>query len=88
MVRVEYAGCGKSYAWKEMDKPGHNVLFVCPTNSVAQNNRENGVTLKQFFSVAMKYDEVVAKIDDSAYDVIDCDEIYVADNICLQESRI
>ena len=48
MVRAEYAGCGKSYACKAMEKRGLRVLFVCPTNKLVQNNRENGVTLNQF----------------------------------------
>jgi hypothetical protein len=54
MVRAEYAGCGKSYACKEMEKRGHKVLFVCPTNRLSQNNKENGVTLHRFFSVGTK----------------------------------
>ena len=36
MVRAEFAGCGKSYACKEMEKLGHKVLFVCPTNVLTQ----------------------------------------------------
>ena len=79
MVRAEYAGCGKSYACKEMEKRGHKVLFVCPTNRLSQNNKENGVTLHRFFSVGTKNDEVIAKFDDSDYDVIVFDEIYFAD---------
>ena len=43
MVRAEYAGCGKSYACKEMEKLGHKLLFVCPTNKLAQINKEHGV---------------------------------------------
>ena len=54
MVRAEYAGCGKSYACKEMEKLGYKVLFVCPTNKLAQNNKDNGVTLNKFFSVVRK----------------------------------
>ena len=54
MVRAEYVGCGKSYACKEMEKRGHKVLFVCPTNRLSQNNKENGVTLHRFFSVGTK----------------------------------
>ncbi len=27
MVKAEYAGCGKSYACKEMEKRGPQVLF-------------------------------------------------------------
>jgi hypothetical protein len=49
MVRAEFAGCGKSHACKAMENRGHKVLFVCPTNKLAQNNQENGVTLNIFF---------------------------------------
>ena len=79
MVRVEYAGCGKSYACKEMEKLGHKVLFVCPTNKLAQNSKNNGVTLNKFFSVGMEEDGIVAKFDDTIYDVIVFDEIYFVD---------
>ena len=48
MVRAEYVGCGKSFACKAMEHRGHEVLFVCPTNKLVQNNRESGVTLNQF----------------------------------------
>ncbi|MEY3715084.1 MAG: hypothetical protein RJB59_887, partial [Actinomycetota bacterium] len=53
MVRAEYAGCGKSYACKAMEKRNHKVLFVCPTNKLVQNNRENGITLNMFFGVGI-----------------------------------
>jgi hypothetical protein len=80
MVRAEYAGCGKSYACKALEARGHKVLFVCPTNKLAQNNKENGVTLNSFFGVGMTDDatQKMAKFDDSEYDVIVFDEIYFA----------
>jgi hypothetical protein len=80
MVRAEFAGCGKSYACKAMEQRGHKVLFVCPTNKLAQNNKENGVTLNTFFAVGMTDDmtERMSKFDDSPYDVIVFDEIYFA----------
>ena len=49
MVRADFAGCGKSYACKAMETRGHKVSFVCPTNKLAQNNLDNGVTLNTFF---------------------------------------
>ena len=81
MVRAEYAGCGKSYACKVMEQRGHKVLFACPTNKLAQNNRENGVTLHQFFGVGMVdvKNQRINKFDDSAYNVIVFDEIYFTD---------
>ena len=78
MVRAEYAGCGKSYAARYMGKLKHKVLFVCPTNKLTQNNKENGVTLNKFFSIGMTEDSNLARFDDSPYDVIVFDEIYFA----------
>ena len=49
MVRAEYAGCGKSYAARYMNRLKYKVLFVCPTNKLTQNNKENGVTLNKCF---------------------------------------
>jgi hypothetical protein len=80
MVRAEFAGCGKSFACKSMEQRGHKVLFVCPTNKLVQNNRENGVTLNHFFGVGMceAAADRISKFDDSKYDVIVFDEIYFA----------
>jgi len=83
MVRADYAGCGKSYACKAMEARGHKVLFVCPTNKLAQNNLQNGVTLNMFFGIGMTDAETnkpvtFAKFDDSDYDTIVFDEIYFA----------
>jgi len=78
MVRAEYAGCGKSFACKAMEKRGHKVLFVCPTNKLAQNNNEHGITLHNFFGIGMHADRMVSKFDASGYDVIVFDEIYFA----------
>ena len=57
------------------------MLFVCPTNKLAQNNKENGVTLNTFFAVGMTDDATqrMSKFDDSKYDVILFDEVYFAD---------
>ncbi len=35
MIRAEFVGCGESYACKQMQKRGHKVLFVCPTEKLA-----------------------------------------------------
>ena len=81
MVRAEFAGCGKSHACRAMEQRGHNVLFVCPTNKLAQNNLENGVTLNTFFGIGLTEDgglQKISKFDDIAYDVIAFDEIYFA----------
>ena len=80
MVRAEFAGWGKSYACKAMEARGHKVLFVCPTNQLAQNNKENGVALNTFFAVGLTDDATqrMNKFDDSKYDVLVFDEIYFA----------
>ena len=78
MVKAEYAGCGKSYACKSMEQLGCNVLFVCPTNKLVQNNKDNGTTLNKFFSIGMTEETKMKKFDDSGYDVIVFDEIYFA----------
>ena len=78
MVRAEFAGCGKSYACKAMERRGHSVLFVCPTNKLAQNS--NGITLHQFFGIGYQANKNkwMAKFDASEYTVIVFDEIYFA----------
>ena len=43
MIRAEFAGSGKSYTCKQMEKRGHNVVFVCPTNKLATNYGDNGI---------------------------------------------
>ena len=75
MVRAEYAGCGKSYARKQMEKKGHTVLFVCPTNKLASNYGDNGCTTHRFFSIGMTEDSKMSKFHDSLYDTIVSDEI-------------
>jgi len=78
MIRAEYAGCGKSYACKQMEQRGHKVLFVCPTNKLASNYGENGCTINRFFSIGMTEESKMAKFDDSSYDTIVFDEIFFA----------
>ena len=76
MIRAEFAGCGKSYACKQMEARGHNVLFVCPTNKLASNYGESGCTINRFFSIGMTEDSKMARFDDSIYDTIVFDEIF------------
>ena len=54
------------------------MLFVCPTNKLTQNSKENGVTLNKFFSIGIAEESHMAKFDDSPYDVIVFDEKYFA----------
>ena len=67
---------GKSYACKLHGKSGYNVLFVCPTNKLVQN--DNGLMLFNFSSIGMTEETKMKKFDDSEYDVIVFDEIYFA----------
>jgi hypothetical protein len=80
MLRAEFAGSGKSFACKAMEARGYKVLFVCPTNKLAQNNLDNGCTLNAFFSVGLTDDATsrMSKFDDSAYNVVVFDEIFFA----------
>jgi len=89
MVRAQFAGCGKSHACKAMESRGHNVLFVCPTNKLAQNNKDKGVTLNSFFGIGMSEDvtKKISKFDDSGFDVIVFDEIYFANVRMLARIR-
>ena len=76
MIGAEYAGCGKSYACKQMEQRGHKVLFVCPTNKLASNCGDNGCTINRFFSIGVTEDNKIAKFDDGSYDTIVFDEIF------------
>ena len=76
MIRAEFAGCGKSYACKQMEKRGHKVLFVCPTNKLASNYGDIGCTINRFFSIGMTEESRMAKFDDSPFDTIVFDEIF------------
>ena len=76
MIRAEYGGCGKSYTCKSMETRGHKVLFVCPTNKLANNYKEHGCTINKFFGVGLTESTRLAKFDDSGYDTIVFDEIF------------
>ncbi len=76
MVRAEFAGCGKSYACKQMEQRGHAVLFVCPTNKLADNYGEHGCTINRFFGIGLTEESRMARFDDSGYDTIVFDEIF------------
>ena len=83
MIRADLPGSGKSSACEHMATRGHSVLFVCPTNVLAQkftsttcNENTTGCTINKFFSIGMSEDSRMAKFDDSPYDVIVFDEIY------------
>jgi hypothetical protein len=86
MIRAKFPGSGKSYICEHLAKLGYNVLFVCPTNRLAQKYKTRGVTLNKFFGVGFKKEEeddnsVVKKMvsrafDHTEYNIIVFDEIY------------
>ena len=64
-----------------METRGHKVLFVCPTNKLASNYKEDGCTINKFFNIGLTEDTNMAKFDDSGYDTI------VFDKICFCSVR-
>jgi hypothetical protein len=84
VIRAELAGCGKSYCCEQMKTKGHNVLFVCPTNVLADKYGDDGITLNKFFSIGMTEESKLARFDDSPYDTIVFDEIFFYNirNLC------
>ena len=76
MIRAELAGSGKSYACEKMRARGHNVIFVCPTNVLAEKYKEHGCTLNKFFGIGLTEESKVTRFDDTNYDTIVFDEIF------------
>ena len=79
MIRANLPGSGKSYACEHMKTRGHNVLFVCPTNKLVQQYKAAGITINKFFSIGINANAKMAKFDDSGFDTIVFDEIYMSD---------
>ena len=52
MIRAEMPGSGKSYIAQHVYNIEYNILFVCPTNKLTQNN--NGVTINIFGDMNVK----------------------------------
>jgi len=87
MIRAEFAGSGKSYTCKQMEKRGHNVVCVCPTNNLATNYGDNGITINKFFGFGLSEDTKMAKFDDSEYDTIVFDEIVFHNTFILRKIK-
>ena len=81
MIRANLPGSGKSYACEHMKKRNHNVLFVCPTNKLVQKYGSSGITINKFFSIGISSNanSKMAKFDDTSFDTIVFDEIYMSD---------
>ncbi len=78
MVRADYPGSGKSFACEHMEKRGHKVLFVCPTNKLASNYKDKGVTMNKFFGIGLTEETRHTPFDSSQYDTVVFDEIFFA----------
>ena len=60
-----------------MERRGHKVLFVCPTNRLANNYKEHGRTLNKFFGIGIADGNSMDKFYDNGYVTIVFDEILV-----------
>jgi dephospho-CoA kinase len=77
-VRADYPGSGKSFACEHMEKRGHKVLFVCPTNKLASNYKDKGVTMNKVFGIGLTEETRHTPFDSSQYDTVVFDEIFFA----------
>ena len=74
LIQAEFAGSGKSYTCKHMNR-NYKVLFVVHSNELGQQCGCEWATINKFFSISFG-DERLTKFDYSVYDVIVFDEIY------------
>ena len=85
MIRAKYAGAGKSFIGKHLQKMGHNVLFVVPQNMLKQEIECDAVRLSSFFGRAMNNESKMPKYDHSEFDVILFDEMYMTSPFILNK---
>ena len=85
MIRAKYAGAGKSFIGKHLQKMGHNVLFVVPQNMLKQEIECDAVRLSSFFGRAMNNESKMPKYDHSEFDVILFDEMYTTSPFILNK---
>ena len=78
LIKARYAGSGKSYICEYMTKLGYKVLFICPTNELAEKYGQNGITINKFFGFGISEEEQkhMKRFDASQYDVVVFDEIF------------
>ena len=84
LVRAEFAGSGKRYACIHMQKRGHKVVFVCPTNKLCQESNDEdddivAVAANRFFGVGLTDESRAARFDDSEFDIVVFDEAFLLD---------
>ena len=44
IVRAKYAGSGKSSACAHMQALGYKPIFICPTNRLVKEHKDNKIT--------------------------------------------
>ena len=87
MLRAKYAGSGKSYIGKHLQKMGYDTLFVVPQNMLKQEIDCEAETLNKFFSIPVFKGDSLPPHDYSGYKVIVFDEIYMASPYILNKIR-
>ena len=57
---------------------GHKVLFICPTNELAEKYGKDGLTINKFFGFGVTEEEqkFMKKFNADEYDTIVFDEIF------------
>ena len=89
MIRVKFAGSGKSFIGKHFNDLSYNTLFVVPQNMQKQDVPCDAVTQNTFFSVPVcKGESRLPKYDYNGYDVIFFDEIYMSSPYILNKIRV
>ena len=87
MLRAKYAGSGKSFIGKYLQKMGYETLFVVPQNMLKQEIDCDAETLNKFFSIPVFKGDDLPRFDYSGYQVIVFDEIYMASPYILNKIR-
>ena len=87
MLRAKYAGSGKSYIGKHLQKMGYDTLFVVPQNMLKQEIDCEAETLNKFFSIPVFKGDSLPPYDYSGFKVIVFDEIYMASPYILNKIR-
>ena len=87
MLRAKYAGSGKSFMGKHLQKMGYKTLFVAPQNMLKQEIDCDAETLNKFFSIPVFKGDSLPPYDYSGYKVIVFDEIYMSNPYILNKIR-
>ncbi len=79
LIRGRFPGVGKSHICSCFEKMGYNVLSVVPQNMLTQEIANEAITQNMFFSIPVDSSQENLPIyDDSNFDVIVFDEIYMS----------